>query len=185
MRWPPRHRLVYGGGQNGLMGTAARAAGRRRASGGNPRSGLGRSGVPGSEWMIYTSHMQDHHGATCGCIHRAPRRHRHPGVSCWNHHPPESRLPPEADSAAGWPGLLRPLLQMLKTVAEGFARPGLKEMYHLAERQEALDYIGPTCQEIKGHYTKNVEAAMLCSLACASASPGASSYSSTDSCGSR
>ena len=119
------HRLVYGGGQNGLMGTVARAV---QAGGGHvlgviPEAGLGRAGVPGSK--------RDDLHLTCGTGRppwsyvRMPssrfRWHWNPGGAAGDHHPPESRLPPEADNALDGRGLLRPLLQMLEKTVASFA----------------------------------------------------------------
>jgi uncharacterized protein (TIGR00730 family) len=143
------HRLVYGGGQNGLMGTVARAV---QAGGGHVLGVIPRR----PDWaelvfqeaneMIYTSHMRDRK-ATMEL--RADAFIALPGGigtleelleiitlrSLGYHQKPIVLLDGR--------GYYAPLLQMLeKTVAEGFARPGLKEMYHLAETvQDALDYI--------------------------------------------
>lgn len=144
-----KHRLVYGGGQLGLMGAVARAV---QASGGHVLGVIPRRPdwaevvFLGANEMIYTSHMRDRKATMelradafialpggIGTLEelleiitlRVLGYHRKPIVLLDGH------------------GYYDPLLQMLgKSVAEGFARPSLREIYYLAESvPDALDYI--------------------------------------------
>jgi len=142
-------RLVYGGGQIGLMGAVARAM---RASGGHVigvipgRPDWAELVFPDANEMIYTSHIRDRKAtmelkadafiALPGGIGtmeelfeivtlRTLGYHRKPIVILDGH------------------GYYEPLLRMLeRAVSEGFARPSLRESYHLSDSvRDALDYI--------------------------------------------